>query len=370
MADRRSIPQIPCATPGGPPPDGRAVRRCIASAGVSCSPCAGMSENRSGGPSATPGMPCRTCRNAARAFRDANLAVLQAQVPLPSLADLRADAGDKRATDIWASSTARSCGSARTWRHSRDMSCRRCPAPLSGGLPADGRAIRRRVASAGVSCPPFASIGGNRRPEVVLRSAAAEMPCRTSCNAARRPFCGTLIWYLFRHKVGCLRLRVVGPAPAISAVFAFGRAVHRGSTARREHGPAARACCLLRTGIPLTLAPSAPLAFGRAVRRVRAERHKHGAADCACRLWAGLLASLSPACGFCRASARVGTEVLGSSPAAARHECRATFLALPLVAHSTTLIRRLLQAQGSGLPGDRPGTGSIAARAIPAASAA
>src|SRR5262249_48864459 len=142
----------------------------------------------------------------------------------------------------------------------------------------------------------------------------------------------TLIWRYFRHKVGCLRLQICALTLAISAVFAFGRAVHRGSTARREHAPAARACCLLRTGIPLTLAPSAPLAFGRAVHCVRAERHKHGAADCACRLWAGLLASLSPACGFCRASARVGTEAMGPSPTGPHQECLTAFLAMPLVA--------------------------------------
>jgi hypothetical protein len=99
-------------------------------------------QKRWGSPPRPPGMPCRMSRNAARALRDANWAMFQAQGPMPSLADWRAGAGAERAAGICLSRTDRSSGAARTRRRSSGRSCQQCPPSPPGRLPAAGRGVR------------------------------------------------------------------------------------------------------------------------------------------------------------------------------------------------------------------------------------
>jgi hypothetical protein len=85
---------------------------------------------------------------------DANLVPLQAQGRLPSLADLRAPAGDGRAADICLSSTVRSSGTSRTW-------CRRSGMSSVGGT--------ARASLADVRFLPSVGTGRNRSAALVPR---------------------------------------------------------------------------------------------------------------------------------------------------------------------------------------------------------
>jgi hypothetical protein len=168
--------RCPPSPPGGRPADGCAIRRRAASADVRFLPSVGMSRNRNAGGvrHVAPRTPCRTSRNAARRpFRDANLALFQAQGRLPSLADLRADAGDERAVGMWSSSIARSSGAVRTWRRRSGMSS-------VGGT--------ARVAPAGVRFLPSVGTSRNRSAEGIPCSLGPGTPRRISRNAAARTF--------------------------------------------------------------------------------------------------------------------------------------------------------------------------------------
>jgi len=170
-----------------------------------------MGGNRSAGSSAMAGTPCRTYRNAARAFCDVNLVPLEAQGPIPALLDSRADAGDNRGSCIWTSSTSRFYGSPRTWSRIPGMlsvadwradagdergscSCVSSTARPSGAP----RTWRRRYGMpsvGGTACAslgdvrllPSVGTGRNRSAGVVPCQAAPGIPWHTSHNAARRP---------------------------------------------------------------------------------------------------------------------------------------------------------------------------------------
>ena len=108
-----------------------------------------------------------------------------------------------------------------------------------------------------------------------LARARKALPHVSQCRSS--PILGTLIWYLFRYKVRCLRLQICALTLVPSVRPAFGRAVPVGRAEWRKHGATARACGLLRVGTPPPAINALP-AFSRAVVAIRAERREHGAA--------------------------------------------------------------------------------------------
>jgi hypothetical protein len=131
------------------------------------------------------------------------------------------DAGHKRAACIWASSTGWSSGKARTWCRRLDRWCQRCRSPPPGGLPPDGHAfgvapqlLLRHVRPV----PAWA------RTEALGLSATALpwLECVAARLAVPLVHSATLIWHLFRHKVGVPGAGLEGAASTFEAAFGTG----------------------------------------------------------------------------------------------------------------------------------------------------